>query len=192
MVDIKKALEGQGWKLERESGTAFFYNFAPWVAPKAYLHIIFKGASASALSEVGNLMRLPQSWRETLLLQNGAVIFSGAMSVYGLHASGALLNRKDVFEGLPFSIVAENRSWPPKDPERHVVIGSYDFDGTRAILDRQDGSVIAMPRKNETILNHWPDTDSWLTEELDRLSKLFDEGGRMRVSEQETLPKRLR
>src|ERR1700679_2382675 len=109
MVDIKNTLEEQGWKLERESGTAFFFNHAPWIAPKAYLHVVFRGASPSALSEVGDLMDLPQSWKEILSIHNGAILYSGAMSVYGAHASGAVLNRSDLFEQLPFSIVGENR-----------------------------------------------------------------------------------
>ena len=189
-VDLKKALEDQGWKVERESGTALFYNFAPWIAPQAYLHIVFKGADHTALSEVGDLIGLPENWRETLSVQNGAILFSGAMSVYGVHAHGTLLNRMDVFERLPFSIVNENRSWPPKDRERYVVIGGYSYDGTRAILDRQDGSVIAMPRKSEKPLRRWLNGDSWLKEELERLSRLFDESGKIRVSEEETLPTR--
>ncbi len=189
-VDIKKILKDQGWKLERESGTAFFFNHAPWIAPKAYLHIVFKGAAPSALNDVGDLLHLPDSWRQMLAIQNGAILFSGSLSVYGVHASGALLNRRDVFEQLPYSIISENRSWPMKDRDRFVVLGGYDYDGSRAVLDTHDGSVIVVPRKHETILNRWQDTNLWLTEELRRLSLLFGDDGKIRVSEEDTLPTR--
>jgi hypothetical protein len=190
-LEIKAILEAQGWRMERESGTAFFYNFAPWIAPKAYLHIVFREAATDALGEIGDLLDIPQSWRDTLSRQNGAILFSGALSVYGVHASGTLLNRKDVFERLPFSILDENRSWPTKDQGRYFVIGGYGYDGTRVVMDRVDGSVVAMPRKTETCLRRWPDADSWLREELSRLLKLFDKDGKICVSEEETLPHRI-
>lgn len=190
MVDFRIVLEKQGWVIERESGTAYFYNFTPWVAPKAYLHVVFKGAAAAALTEVDDILHLPRDWREELSQQNGAFLFSGALDVYGVHAPGALLNRRDVFERLPISIVSENSSWAPKDSERLVVVGGYQFDGTLAVLDRNDGSVSAMPRRSKTVLIRWPDTDSWLTAEIERLSKLFDERGKITVSEEETLPGR--
>jgi len=191
MVDIKRVLEEQGWKLERESGTAFFFNFAPWIAPKAYLHIVFREADPSALNEVADPMRLPQSWQHTLSIQNGAILYSGAMKIYGVHASGSLLNRSDVFERLPFSIVGENRSWPMQDRERYVIIGSYDYDGSRVVMDRQDESILAVPRRAETVLNRWSDADSWIVEEMARLAKLFDPAGKLQASAEDTLPKRV-
>jgi hypothetical protein len=173
-MNLTIALESQGWTVERESTTAYFYNRATWVAPMAYLHILFKGAQAEVLNEVGDLMDLPQMWRDVLSIQNGAILYSGAISLYGANSATALLNRRDVFEQSPFSLVNENRSWPTKDPARFVVIGGYGFDGTRAVLDRRDGSVVAMSRKSDVVLNRWSDVDSWIEQELDRLSMLFD------------------
>lgn len=77
-----------------------------------------------------------------------------------------------------------------KDRDRFVVLGGYDYDGSRAVLDTHDGSVIVVPRKHETILNRWQDTNLWLTEELRRLSLLFGDDGKIRVSEEDTLPTR--
>lgn len=191
MVDIRTILEEQGWKIERESGTAFFYNFAPWIAPKAYLHIVFRGANASDLAEVGKYISLPKTWMDVLSQQNGAILFSGAMSIYGVHVPGTLLDRSNFFEQLPFSIVSENRSWPPVERERYVCIGGYRYDGTRAIMDREDGTIRAMPRNNQSVLKEWSDASAWLAGELGRLAGLFDEVGRIRVSEEHTLPRRL-
>ena len=43
----------------------------------------------------------------------GAILFSGALSFYGLHAPGQLLNRQDPFSRLPFDIQDESMNWPP-------------------------------------------------------------------------------
>ena len=52
MFEPKVLLEAQGWRAERESSAAFFYNFAPWIAPEVYLHIVFKPANKEALNEM--------------------------------------------------------------------------------------------------------------------------------------------
>ena len=72
--------------------------------------------------------------------------------------------------------------------ERFISIGGYSNDGTRTVLDRDDGSVLAMPPKGETVLHRWPTPDSWVNEELNRLSMLFDREGRILVSRERTLP----
>jgi hypothetical protein len=188
VLELNKALEAQGWSMERESSVASFYNFAPWIAPQAYLHIVFKPADKEVLKEIGNLLRLPQGWQDILHAQNGAILFSDAISIYGVRSSTALVNRSDVFELPPYSIVDGNRSWPVKPTERFVVIGGYAYDGTRAVLDRHDGSVLALPRKSEKVLGRWPNSDSWLSEELTRLSMLFDREGKIQVPREQTLP----
>jgi hypothetical protein len=174
--------------MERESSAASFYNLAPWIAPQAYLHIVFKPADKEALNEIGSFLRLPQSWQDILNAQNGAILYSDAISIYGVRSSAALVDRRDVFELPPYSIVDGNRSWPVKPTERFVVIGGYAYDGTRAVLDRDDGSVLALPRKSEKVLSQWPNSDSWLSEELNRLSMLFDREGKIQVPRGQTLP----
>lgn len=174
--------------LARESSTARFYNLAPWIAPQAYLHIVFKPADMAALDEVCELIELPQSWLDILAVQNGAFLFSNAISIYGVRSSRALLNRTDVFETEPFSLVDENRSRPVDTTGRFVTIGSYSYDGTRSVLDRQDGSVLAIPRRSERTICHWPDHNAWINEELERLSLLFDHEGKMRISREHTIP----
>lgn len=188
MLQLKKALEVQGWRQERESSAASFYNLAPWIAPQAYLHIVFKPADKAVLNEVGTLMNLPHSWQDTLAEQNGAILYSNAINIFGIRSPTALLNRRDVFEMPPFSIVDENRSWPVKPIERYVAIGSCPYDGTQAVLDRNNGSVIAIPRKSEKAICRWPNPDTWIDEELKRLSMLFDREGKIRVAREQTLP----
>jgi len=189
MIKIDSILDSQGWNVERKSGTAYFYNHTPWVAPLAYLHIVFKGSSKSALKENSFLFQLPSYWTDFLSAQNGAMLFSCALSIYGAIDSKALLNRRDYFERQPFSIASENRSWPPKDKQRGVVIGGYSYDGTLAVLDKETGSVTAMSRKGYDILKVWSGVDVWIASEMDRLSNLFDKSGRITVDEERTLPR---
>jgi hypothetical protein len=190
VIDLGKILAAQGWRVERESGTAFFYNFAPWIAPKAYLHIVFRGASTEALDLVGRTeMRLPESWLDTLSQQNGASLFSGAMDIYGLHSPGTLLRRTDIYERLPFNIASETRSWPVMPVERYVRIGGYGYDGTGVVLDRESGAVLAIPRKSETVARKWPDADTWINLELARLVILFDSEGKIQAANEDTVPK---
>ena len=188
MLHLKAAVEAQGWRKERESSAASFYNLAPWIAPQAYVHIVFKPADKAALNEVGSLIRLPQSWRDTLAEQNGAILFSDAISIYGVRTPGALSDRRDVFEMPPFSIVDENRNWPVRPIEQYLAIGGYSYDGTRAVLDRDSGSVLAIPRKSDKPICRWLDPDAWISEELKRLSMLFDREGKILVSREHTLP----
>jgi len=188
VMELKKALEAQGWRQERVSGAATFYNFAPWIAPQAHLHIVFKPADRATLNETGSLIELPQDWQDTLAVQNGAILYSNAISIYGVRASTALLNRIDVFEMPPYSIIDENRNWPVNPIERFVVIGGYSYDGTRVALDRQDGSVLAIPRKSEEVLCCWPNPDVWISEELKRFAVLFDRQGKILVGREQTLP----
>lgn len=188
MLELKKTLEAQGWRQEKESNAACFYNFSPWIAPQAYLHIVFKPADRVTLREISRIIKLPQSWQDTLAVQNGAILYSDAISIYGVRSPTALLNRRDAFELPPCSIVDENRSWPVNPIERFVTIGGYSYDGTRAVLDRDNGSVLAILRKSERVLCRWPDPDTWINEELTRLSILFDREGKILVSREQTLP----
>jgi len=190
-LDIRKILKDQGWKLEHESSTAYFYNHVPWVAPQAYLHIVFKGADRYGLREVGDKLGLPEGWRNVLEIQNGAILFSGSISLYGVHAPGAFLNRSDFFNRMPFSIEGENRSWPPKDRGAQVAIGGYSYDGTRAVLDLAREQVAAMPRKSTTVLENWLSAESWVKTELQRLRTMFDNQGKILVAEADTLPTRV-
>jgi hypothetical protein len=187
-VEIKKVLDAQGWRQERESSTALFYNFAPWIAPQAYLHVIIKPADIATLSEIAGSIKLPQIWQDTLSMQNGAILYSDAITIYGVRAPTALLNRRNVFERAPFSIVDENENLSVKPRERFVAIGGYSYNGTQAVLDRDSGTVLAIPRKSDKALCQWPDTDAWINEELTRLSMLFDRNGRILVSREHTLP----
>src|SRR5690349_18753318 len=109
---------------DRESKTALFRTHVPWVAELAYLHIIFKPLHDSVLQEAQARLELPKPLTDFLRQQNGAILFSGALSIYGVHPVGQLLNRRDPFGRMPFNIESENYNSPPSN--RHfLAIGGY-------------------------------------------------------------------
>src|SRR5437870_1888415 len=96
-IDLLTALEGFRSHNDRESTTAWFRTLVPWVGPEAYFNIIYKPASPDLLSEVSRKWQFPSSVIECLTKQNGAMLFSGALSLYGVVEPGRLLNRGDRF-----------------------------------------------------------------------------------------------
>lgn len=177
---------------DRESETAFFRTHVPQAGSLAYLNIIFKPAATDVLRRVAVQLRMPAVLSEFLKVQNGAILFSGALSIYGVQRSGQLLNRGDPFFDLPFNIEDENRNWPPPDSTRFLAIGGYSFDGSIVCIDRRDFSLSLFGRGDRSLLPatlfNWPSLQVWLTTEIARLSILFDHKGTRLVDESQTIP----
>jgi hypothetical protein len=181
---------------DRETETAFFRTHVPWVAPLAYLHVIFKPLAETDLLAAISRLDLPSPLAGSFALQNGASLFSGNLKLYGLHKPGQLLNRSDPFSRLPFNIENENDRCSRDVLDHLLVIGGYGFDASRVCIDRQKLSVHAF-RSNGRSLDttpfySWMSLDQWLTEEVARLSDLFGRDGRLLVHESETLPRQRR
>lgn len=180
---------------DRESETAFFRTHVPWIGPQAYLNIIFKPAPEAVLAEAARRVRMPASLIEFLRRQNGAILFSGALSVCGVHRHGQLLNRQEAFSRMPFNIEDENDDWPPDDSERFLALGGYGFDGSSVCIDRSDSCIYFFQRGERGLLPtpslKWPSLEDWVTSEIARLSMLFDERGKRLVNESQTLPHRV-
>jgi hypothetical protein len=177
---------------DRESETAFFRTHVPQAGSLAYLNIIFKPAATDVLGRVAVQLRMPAVLSEFLKVQNGAILFSGALSIYGVQRSGQLLNRGNPFFDLPFNIEEENRNWPPPDSHRFLAIGGYSFDGSIVCIDRSDCSLSRFGRGERGLLKaplfKWPSLQGWLTTEIARLSVLFDRRGTRLVDESQTVP----
>jgi len=177
---------------DHESQTAFFRTHVPWVAPEAYLHMIFKPAARDVLADAAQRQRIPPVFQEFLAIQNGAILFSGALSIYGVVHPGQPLERSATFSRLPFSIESENSDWRPYDPDRFLAIGGYGFDGSRACIDRRSLQIALFQRGEAGLLStpllSWKSLEQWVREEISRLSALFDANGKRLVNESQTLP----
>ena len=122
--------------------------------------------------------------------QNGANLFGGAVYIYGVVPPGRLLNRSDPFSLPPFSIEQANSAGYHRrdsDPDR-IWIGGYGFDGSQVCLDRRDGDIKLLPRHSERVVASWGNFESWITDEISRLSLLFDRNGKRFVDDSMTLP----
>lgn len=172
---------------DRESKTARFRTLVPWVGPEAYLNIVYKPATPRLLFTVSEKWRFPNAVTNFLLHQNGAMLFSGSLNLYGVVETGHLLNRDDRFTLPPFNIEVENASWR-LTPNRLLVIGGYKCGGSRVCIDRFDEHIHVFGRKQSAPRVSWSSLEEWLTQEIVRLSSLFDGDGRPLSPESETGP----
>jgi hypothetical protein len=178
---------------DRETETAFLRT---QVAVEGYLNIVYKPANPDTLLAATKKLRFPRQFGELLSTQNGAILFSGALSLYGVVSAGTLLKRDDPSSLPPYNIEDENFDWPPDDAETFLVIGGYSFDGSRVCIDR-GGSRVCLFRRGEdrllpTPVHSWQSPDEWLRSEIARLAFLFDSMGKMLVDESNTLPTAVR
>ncbi len=172
---------------DRENANACFMTRVPWVALEAYLNIVYKPAPAGLLSEVAEKWAFPSVVVDFLSRQNGAMLFSGALNLYGVVEPGRLLNREDRFSLPPFNIERENKSWS-FHPDRLLVVGGYQFDGSRACIDRTDGQIHVFQKGQRIPRISWASFDSWLLGETRRLLFLFDEDGKRIGPDSDTGP----
>jgi hypothetical protein len=170
-----------------ENEVASYRTLVPWVGPEAYLNIIFRGASAQLLSDFAGNLCLPVPIIAFLAQHNGAKLFSGSLNLYGVVEPGRLLNRRDSFSLPPYNIDGANRSWSV-DPQRLLVIGGYQFDGSQVCIDRTSGQILFFKKKRATPDHSWTTLESWLQEEISRLCSLFDSDGRRLCPASETVP----
>ena len=163
---------------DREGAFAVFRTRTPWVAPYAYFNILFRPAPEQLLADMTRELDFPTSVEELLRVHNGAILLGGNVALYGVVAARQLVNRSDPFGRLPFSIASENDAWP-STPDRLLVIGGYELDGSRVVIDRRDGTVSARRKSESRVVCSRPSLGAWLTGELARIGSLFDEEGRL-------------
>jgi hypothetical protein len=172
---------------DNETEHAWFKTLVPWIAPEAYLNIIYKPAVPTVLKSVGEKWRFPAPVIDLLNTHNGALLFSSALNVYGVIAPPKLLNRQDTFLCSPFDIERENEFWP-LDRNRLLVIGGYRL-GYRVCVDRNNCRVYAFNKKEPQLpVASWGTIENWLNSEILRLATLFDNEGRRIGPESETGP----
>lgn len=171
----------------RNSQMAVFLTHRPWAAPEAYLHVVFKPAAAEVLAQFEREWRAPRELVETLRLNNGAHLFAGSLSVFGVVRAGQLLNRSNRYELPPFNIERENGEWMRGG--RFLAVGAYRLDGSRACISRENGEVVvfpkahhARPQSKETNAStgvRFGSLEEWLRAEIERYRCLYDEAGRL-------------
>ena len=163
-----------GGERKLENGTLLICH-VPHLAPEAWLHEIYISLSEEQINELENTIPvpLPSDYREFLKISNGINIFSDSLSVFGVRDSDSSTQ--------PYDIIDENMEAPEGAPESWLFFGGYSWDGTMVMFDLNEGTennkVYLCARESAEILYEWNDFWSWLSEETDRLSKMFDLNG---------------
>ena len=150
----------------------------PHVAPDAWLHTMFAGLTedevAKVESEAGR--SLTAEHRRILAAHNGLMLFSTALSLYGLRHSNV---RVGDAARQPFGIrVPNGPERVPGAPKTWVYVGGYSSDGSQLCVDFTTSHVYRCARYSAKPLKEWPNLISMLNEEATRISSLFDENGR--------------
>lgn len=162
------------------------------VGPEAYFHIIFPELNNAEIAKIENTLgtELPVQYVEFLRKANGAILFGGNFSLYGLRTSFV---REGEESYQPFSIETPNIKERPKDAlSDWIIIGGYRQDGSRLYIDKNSGMVYRSERTRASHqLNSWKDFWSMLDAEVDRMSKLFDVSNQIIGSEDDLVPTRV-
>jgi hypothetical protein len=168
----------------------FFKTNVPWVAPKAYLHILFPPAAPDLIAKRKAQLNIPDPIAEFYQAFNGVSLFSGTLVIFGLLPDTYLLNRDDWRCRLPFNLEIETRRWRRRfQNQKLFCFGSYGYDGSPICLSQETLSVTVFEASNPDIVrSSWDTFDSFFEAEVERLCAFFDEQGRSKASSSELLP----
>lgn len=156
------------------------YGKAVHIAPEAWLHVFHQGLSLEQIRSIEDKLgkRLPVSLASFFTSYNGLSIFSGSMSIFGVRWVG---ERQGDAAWQPFDIFGPNTFEKPRGtPASQLCIGAYFYDGSRLVVDTESSAVFRVPhRSSAPVLNEWKDFDQMMSMEIQRLSELFDDQGRL-------------
>jgi hypothetical protein len=191
VVNLLLAVREFGLVGELETEHAFLVKHVPAIAPEAYLHVILKPVSEALLIRAKINLDLPSSVLDFLRVQNGAILFSGALNIFGL-CDSTLLERDRRYFVVPYDLHTANQDWPPPDGRRFLAIASYGFDGSTVCIDRVDQQLYLFRRGTSNLEGthtiKWRSVEAWLANEVKRLSTLFGVDGSCMFSESLTVP----
>ncbi|NMC55897.1 MAG: SMI1/KNR4 family protein [Eubacteriaceae bacterium] len=160
----------------------------PHIAPEAWLHSIYEGLSDYELKEVENKLgkKLPDDLYLLLKEVNGMNIFSDSISIFGKRISYA---REGEESFQPYDLADMNEELDGIIPANWIAFAGYNWDGSTMYYDiNNDNSVFICERDSKNKLKVWSNIFSWLSEEVIRLSDLYDEKGIEKDEDVPTIP----
>lgn len=170
MIDLLALAQGFDATEDFETDAAYFRTQTSWRSPGSYLHVIYKPLPASLLGPPLRRLAAPPPEYDLLESYNGARLFAGAFSVFGVWKPGQLLG-EELWDLPTFDLEMMNRE---TDQALGLAIGCYG-DSALVFLDRYTEEV-ACWFKGEIVFR-WDTVGQWLTSECARLSTHFDERG---------------
>lgn len=174
----------------KETATALYMTNLTWISPRAYLNIIYKAAPPSLCDEVGDLLQFPSSLFEFYKAYNGANLYFDGLRIYGCVPEDQPIDRGNRFALPPFSITTPNEQFSLYTEKANLLcIGSYGYDRSMVCMNRNDQSIVCFKgTKFSEKRKIWSSLETWIKEELLRLSNMFSTDGHMLVAENLLIP----
>ncbi len=161
------------------SNGAILIGHVPHVAPEAWLHELYPPLNFSDIEQLSMKIqrKIPVALVELYSVTNGLSMFSGSLSIDGRRG----LNIREG-DGVwqPFDLIVPNTLERPNDGDSDAIFfGGFRKDGSQLFIKSDASIVYRCERwKAKKVLSQWLDLPTMLLSEFERLSKLFDTGGR--------------
>lgn len=152
---------------------------APHIAPEAYLHEFFPGLVGGEFEVMEMFLRrpVPAPLRKLYKRFNGFRLFVGELDIFGIRRN----YDRNLHDGRqPFDIQDSNiHERPRRTPEDIVFFAFYKDDGCELSMSPDGPEVYATPMGKWKIKRTWPDLETCLLSEVERLATLFDAQGHL-------------
>ncbi len=148
-----------------------------WLAPEAYLHVLYGplGDRELLLLESQIERPIPEELKEFYRWTNGLSLFAYKLTIDGWREDDAR-GGDGMWE--PYSLVVPNVFERPVDaPQGMVFFGGYEDDASLLGMMPDAPEIYRFAHGSVNVLNKWEDLWTMLTCEADRLSQLFDNNG---------------
>jgi hypothetical protein len=151
----------------------------PWIAPEAFLHRLYPPNSPELIASIAPATgrQPPRDFARLLERFNGADLFGGSLSIYGVRTS--------------YDREADIANWQPFDVDIHqfglsdiigrdgMVIGSVGPDVDPVAIRSTEGDVARFNQKSRAVLETWPSLAEFLTSETDRYAQCYAPDGHL-------------
>jgi hypothetical protein len=191
MISLEKLLGKFKSNKDFEFEGSIFKTHVPWVAPKAYLNIIYRAADEETQKDIINPMHLPVELREFFYRYNGARLLSSSLRIYGFRPKDFVFTRSGWGALATFDLIESNiNHFGHLAMSPLLIFGSCGPDVSLIFIERVSEKVFCAEGDNlNKIRKSWKSFNHWLEEELTRLSDCFDKNGRQLVDDEEILPR---
>ncbi len=173
-VDLLQLASRFDENANRETGNVWLMTATPWVGDLAYFSVVYKPAPLSLVESSLGRLRAPDALYEFYQGYNGAHLFGGRLSIYGVVPEGQLLDRSD-----PYSLPPFNLERYQSGDSNFLSFGFYQADGSQVFLDRRTSEAVVLDGETREVVFHWEDFWAWLGGEFERFSVSFDQQGRL-------------
>jgi len=171
------------------NGTRFISKLEPLpdgTLSDAHLHVFYAPLNDQQIDQLGEKIsrRIPDELRDVLLRANGFSLFGGSLSMSGLRFNYSRSLEDEVQQ--PVSMEYGNTKERPiegeagkeryADNSSEIRFGFYSKDPGAKLMMKVDGDrrIFAVPRFHAgPILFEWPDMQTMLRSEVDRMAKLY-------------------